>query len=902
MSIRNLDSLFDPHAVAVIGASLRPGSVGSTVWRNLLAGGFAGQVLAVNPKYQTLDGVPVVARVQDLPTVPELAVICTPPDTVAGLLGQLGALGTKAVVVLTAGLSAAQKLQCSAAARPWLLRILGPNCIGILSPMCRLNASFAHTDALPGELAFVSQSGALTTALLDWTRSRGIGFSHFVSLGEQLDVDFGDLLDYLASDPATHAILLYIESIHAARKFMSAARAAARNKPVIVVKAGRSLQGQRAAASHTGALAGADRVYDAAFARAGMLRVDTLQQLFLAAETLARFRGNSADRLTILTNGGGAGVLAADAAARLGVELTALAPATLERLDAVLPPDWSHANPVDIIGDAPVARYLQALQGLGEDGASVLMMHAPTAIVPSAEIARALLPWAAQQPPRLMGCWLGEQTVQQARQLFQQANIASYNTPEEAVRAFGFGVTYRRNQAQLLHAPALHHADPPTDRAAALALVQRALGAGQELLSEAESKAVLAAYDIPVVALRACGTAPQELVDAARDIGFPVVLKILSPDISHKSDVGGVALHLESEQALRIAAKDMLERVRRLRPQARLQGFTVQQMVLRPHARELIVGASVDSVFGPVILFGQGGTAVEVVDDHALALPPLNTALAAALVERTRVARLLRGYRDVPAADMAAVQAVLVALSQLLADVAQIAELDINPLLADEHGVMALDARIRLSAAAPAGAQHFAIRPYPAELVERLPWQGGSLTLRPIRPEDAELHQAFLEQLRPEDLRMRLFYSRRTLERSGLARLTHIDYAREMAFVAVATPPAGGPGQILGVVRASTDPDNLAAEFGIVVRSDLQRSGLGRILLDKLVRYTRASATRRLFATVPAEDQAMLALARACGFVLRPAEDSASQAITLELEPDPARVQIANSQDAHTVS
>jgi acetyltransferase len=432
MSIRNLDQLFDPASVAVFGASQRRVSVGARVWASIRDGGFKGPAYAVNPKHRELDGQAVFARAADLPSVPELAVICTPPATVAGLIEELGALGTRAAVVLTSGLDAEQKQAMLAAARPHLLRILGPNCIGLLAPHIGLNASFAHIDALPGELAFVSQSGALVTAMLDWARARAIGFSHFVSMGEHADVDFGDMLDYLASDPKTRAILLYIESIESPRKFMSAARAAARNKPVIVVKAGRSDEGQRAAASHTGALAGSDLVYDAAIRRAGMLRVDTLQQLFTAAETLTRFRTNRCEELTILTNGGGAGVMAADAASHAGVKLADLRDGTLQRLDSVLPPNWSHGNPVDIIGDAPVERYVQALQVLNEDPAAgaVLFIHAPSAIVPSAEIARAMLPLASQPTPRLMACWLGETAVAEARRIFQDAGIAGYPTPK----------------------------------------------------------------------------------------------------------------------------------------------------------------------------------------------------------------------------------------------------------------------------------------------------------------------------------------------------------------------------------------------------------------------------------------------------------------------------------------
>ncbi|MDO9195788.1 bifunctional acetate--CoA ligase family protein/GNAT family N-acetyltransferase [Rhodoferax sp.] len=870
MSIRNLDSLFDPESIAVFGASLRPGSVGATVWHNLTSGTYRGRLFAVNPKYRELAGHPVVAHAADLQAVPALAVICTPAATVPGLIKELAKLGTRAAVVLSAGMTAKQKQAMLDAARPHLLRILGPNCIGLLAPHKGLNASFSHIDALPGELAFVSQSGALVTAMLDWARGRGIGFSHFVSLGEHADVDFGDMLDYLASDPKTRAILLYAESIESPRKFMSAARAAARNKPVIVVKAGRSPQGQLAAASHTGALAGSDMVFDAAIARAGMLRVDTLQELFLAAETLSRFRTNASESIVILTNGGGAGVMAADAAADAGVTLSELGDATLQRLDAVLPPNWSRANPVDIIGDAPVARYEQALKVLREDSATgaILFIHAPTAIVPSADIARALVPLAQHDvhaPARLMSCWLGDRAVAEARQLFQDAGIATFDTPEQAVRAFSMLVRYRRNQAELTEAPPALQPDLRPDTAAIKALVREALASGREMLTEPEAKAVLDACRIPVVATQRVAGTPDAAAEAALAMGFPVVLKILSDDISHKSDVGGVALNLQDEGDVRDAAQTMLARVQRQHPKARIQGFTVQAMVRRQHAQELIVGSTVDSVFGPVILFGQGGTAVEVMADRAVALPPLNVPLAKALVSRTRVARLLTGWRDTPAVDEAAVHGVLVAVSQLLAEIPEIAELDINPLIVNFEGAIALDARIRLSAAGPAGAAHFAIRPYPAQLEETVQWRGRDLCLRPIRPEDEALHMAFLQDLDPEDVRMRVFYSKRTMERSELARLVQIDYAREMAFVAMGTGPDGQP-QTLGVARAMTDPDNFAAEFGVIVRSELKGSGLGHLLMQKLIAYLRSQGTQRLVATVLDYNDRMLRLARELGF------------------------------------
>ena len=883
MSIRNLDALFDPASVAVIGASARPGRVGSTVWRNLRFGGYAGRLMAVNPNATELDGIPVVARVQDLPQAPELAVICTPPATLPGLIADLGALGTRAAVVMTAGLTPAQKQAMLDAAHVHLLRIVGPNCLGLLAPHARLNASFSHVDATPGTLAFISQSGALATSMLDWARGRGVGFSTLVSLGERSDVDFGDLLDWLASDARTRAILLYIESIEAPRKFMSAARAAARNKPVIVVKAGRSSQGAAAAASHTGALASADIVFDAAIRRAGMLRVDTLQDLFVAAEVLSHVRGSLADdaalaeHLTLVTNGGGAGVMAADAAAAAGLDLAPLPEATRSALDAFLPANWSRANPVDIIGDAPVERYVQTLQALlaTPDTGTLVFMHSPTAIVGSRDIAEALLPLAAAQPQRIVAGWIGGPGVAAARECFQAAGIPSYDTPEQAVQACAMLATYRRNQALLLQAPSAHTAAATPELARIGAIIAAALAEGREMLTEPEAKALLDAAGIPVTGTRVVGPSADEAVAAAQQIGYPVVLKILSPDISHKSDVGGVVLRLEDEAALRHAAQAMLARVERLRPDARLTGFTVQTMVIRPQAQEIIVGSHVDPLFGPVILFGQGGTAVEVLADRAVALPPLNEPLAKALIARTRIARLLAGWRDVPAADEAAVVRVLTTLSQLLADEPRIAEIDINPLLADAKGVIALDARVRVQASAPGGAARFSIRPYPSEQVETVNWGERSIVLRPIRPEDEAQHRAFLERLDPIDIRMRIFYSRRSIEHSELARLTQVDYERELAYVA--TQGEGAAPETLAVARATIDPDNVEAEFGIVVRSDLKGGGLGELLMQKLIRHLRERGTQRLVGIVLRENARMLELARQLGFQQEPApqaEDS----------------------------
>ncbi|CAN7759162.1 GNAT family N-acetyltransferase [Variovorax sp. LjRoot84] len=872
MTIRHLDRLLSPNSVAVFGASNRQGSVGATVWRNLRAGHFAGPIYAVNPKHAVLDGAPVFAQAAHLPGAPDLALLCTPAHTVAQLVAELGAMGTRAVIIVTAGLSPAQKQAALDAAKPYLMRLLGPNCIGLLSPHIGLNASFAHTDALPGELAFVSQSGALVTAVLDWARSRGIGLSHLVSLGDHCDVDFGDLLDHLASDARTRSILLYVESVESPRKFMSAARAAARNKPVIVVKAGRAGNGVRAAASHTGALAGSDAVYDAAIRRAGMLRVDTLQDLFIAAETLARFRGNRSESLTIMTNGGGAGVMAADAAARSGITLAEPNEALLERLNAVLPANWSHANPIDIIGDAPIERYTDTLSALlaDESAGAVLFVHAPTAIVRSDDIARACLPLLRTTGPRVMSAWLGDAAVAQARQLFEQAGIPDYPTPEEAVRAFAMLQTYRRNQDTLIEAPSASE-NPVPDVASAYRRLDAVLAEGREWLGEQEAKAVLKAYGVPVVPTLAVPASAEAIFSAAREVGYPVALKIVSRDISHKSDVGGVRLDLRDQASLDHAVSEMLQAVRTARPDARIDGFTVQPMVRRPHAQEVIVGASIDSVFGPVILCGQGGTAVEVTADSAVALPPLNRSLARELVSRTRVSRLLAGYRDHPPARMDALYDVLIAVSQMLADLPQLAELDINPLYVDESGAVALDARIRVAARPVAGAERFAILPYPSQWVRTLTWNGREITLRPIRPEDEAQHRRFLEQLDPEDIRMRIFQTRRELPRSELARLTQIDYDREMAFIAEGSDAQGAP-ETLGVARTVSDPDRVEAEFAIIVRSDLKGAGLGKLLFAQMIEHARSREIGRLVGIILRENTRMLNLARAMGFEADPAE------------------------------
>ncbi|MDM0073298.1 bifunctional acetate--CoA ligase family protein/GNAT family N-acetyltransferase [Variovorax sp. J2P1-59] len=891
MSVRNLEHLFSPRSVAVIGASDRPGSVGSLLVRNLRDAGFEGPVWPVNRRHASVAGGQAWSRVSELPGVPDLAVICTPPATVPALIGELGRLGTRAAVVLTSGLKARPRPNQPTyeqamldAARPHLLRILGPNSVGLLVPGVRLNASFAHATALPGPLGFVSQSGALARAMLDWANAHGIGFSHFISLGDGADVDFGDALDYLASDSGTRAILMYVETIREARKFMSAARAAARNKPVIVVKAGRAPEGAKAAASHTGALAGSDAVFDAAVRRAGMLRVNSLSDLFDAAATLARAKPLRGRRLAILTNGGGAGVLAADALSLRGGELSSLSAETLALLDQSLPAAWSHANPIDIMGDAPVERYIASLEALGkaQDVDAVLFMHAPTAVVSSADIAKACIPAFRASRRPVLTCWMGGHAVAEARQRCEEAAIPTYDTPERAVNAFLHLVEYRRNQDALLEAPAGAPEAFAPDRAKAQAIVAGALQAGRALLDESEAKALFGLYGIPVVETRTV-TDVASAIRQAEAIGFPVVLKILSPDISHKSDVGGVALGLDDRDAVAQAADAMLRRVRELRPDAHLAGFTVQSMVKRPRAHELIVGMATDAVMGPVMLFGHGGTAVEVIRDREVALPPLNRVLASDLVARTRVARLLAGYSDRPRADHEAIYAVLERVSQLICDLPEVVELDINPLLADENGVIALDGRLKVERATTVGTRRLAIRPYPSALEQRVTLGGQSILIRPIRPEDGVRFAEFYSNCAPRDIRLRFFVSRRDIPHSELARYTQIDYDREMAFVAMA-PDASGEEVLLGEVHAVCDPDNVRAEFAIQVRSGQQQKGLGRLLLDRMIEYLRSRGTQQLAGECLEENEGMKRLAREAGFTIGALTRDRSVPFALDLQ------------------
>jgi acetyltransferase len=889
MSTYRLERLFAPRSIALAGASPRDGSVGRKILHNLRTAGFAGPIHIVNPRHREIDGIATVAHFEQLPDVPDLAVIAAPPPTIPGLVEAAGTKGCAGAVIITAGLGHGPGSLAQAAAqtaRAHGLRLIGPNCLGVMVPGARLNASFAASAPHAGDLALVSQSGAIAAGMIEWAAKKNIGFSAVLSLGDQVDVDIADCLDYLALDRATRAILLYVESVGDARKFMSAARAAARAKPVVVVKSGRHAQGARAAATHTGALAGSDAVYEAAFRRAGLLRVRGLGELFDAAEMLGRVKPFPGERLAILTNGGGVGVLAVDRLIDLDGTLAGLSPATLTRLDAAMPPIWSRANPIDIAGDSDASRYVAALEALLADPANdaVLVMNVSTALASATEAAQAIVNVARKHRegpgPRkpILAVWVGEDAA--ASDAFESAAIPHFADESGAVEGFMQLVRYRVAQETLMATPPSLPVDFAPDLAVARRVVHAALQSGKAWLDPVEAKELLSAYAIPIAPVTLARD-PGEAAAAAAPLlasGQTVVVKILSPDIVHKSEVAGVRLNLTSAAAVAEATADILARAKAARPEARITGVTIHPMILRPKARELIAGLADDPTFGPVVVFGAGGTAVEVISDKALALPPLDLKLAQDLIARTRIARVLKAYRNVPAADASALALVLVKLAQLAADIPEIRELDLNPLLADQSGVIVVDARIAIAPVearvrGPHGHPRFAVRPYPAEWERHVTLRDGTAILvRPIRPEDERLYGTFFAGVTDQDLRLRFFAPVKDFSHAFIARFTQIDYARAMAFIAIEERT----GQLLGVVRLHANATYDRGEYAILVRSDLKGRGLGWLLMQTIIDYARAEGLRAIEGQVLRDNTTMMAMCQELGFSIVPDPDDSS--------------------------
>jgi acetyltransferase len=891
-----LKSVFSPASIALVGASPRERSLGRLVLRQLLDGGFAGPVGLVNPRYPAIEGVAAVPGMEALPFVPELVIIASPPADVPAIAAAAADRGAAAAIVLTRGMGegpGSPNAALAAVARARGLRVVGPNCLGVIAPHARLFASFAAHRPLPGDLALVSQSGAVAAGMIEWGTARGVGFSAVASLGDALDVDFADLIDWFAVDPRTRAILLYIEHVHDARKFLTAARGAARGKPVVVVRPGRHARVATAPQTQAAALATPDRVYDAAFRRAGLLRVLALDELFAAAETLSHLGSAPGKRLAVLTNGAGTGILALDRLVDLGGEAASISAESLDRLEPHLPPGGRRGNPVDVQGDADGARYAAALDALLADRASdaVMAIHVPTVLSRPAEVAAAVVRAAG---PRHRGAgkpvlavWLGDEDG--AVDALGAAGIPTYSTEADAVRGFMYLVRHQEAQRALMETPPSLPQAFVVDDAAARAVVDAALAAGREWLGPAEIAALFAAYGIaiPPAVVAADADAAATAAGPLLDAGGTVVVKVHSPDIAHKSDVDGVRLNLASADAVRDAAAGILARARRLRPDARLDGVTVHPMVVRRGARELFAGIADDPVFGPVVVFGRGGTALELIDDTAMALPPLDLRLAHETIARTRAARLLGAYRDVPAADAGAVAVLLVKLAQMAADLPALRELDINPLLVDADGVVALDARV---AVAPSRQLHrgrghprFAIFPYPKEWERTIVRADGlPAFVRPVRPEDDALFRDFFARVTQEDLRLRFFRAVRDFSHDFIARLTQLDYARSMALVAI--DPASG--EMLGAVRLLADANFDHGEYAIMVRSDLKGAGLGWALMQIMIEVAHWLGLEVVEGQVLRENSTMLSMCRHLGFtVATDPDDPAVVLVSLRVAP-----------------
>lgn len=909
MSEHYLSPLFLPTSVALVGATERDGALGRFVFLNLQSGGFRskgseGVIYAVNPKHDQVFGQPCFARLSDLPATPDLIVIATPAAGVGNILQEAGVAGVRAALILSAGFAEtgaegqARAQAVEAIARRYGIRMIGPNCIGMMRPAIGLNATFANAGVRAGSLALVSQSGAVCTAILDWAATTEIGFSSVISLGGALDVDFGEVLDFLVQDVETKSILLYVEGIRDARGFLSALRAAARVKPVVVLKAGRYTLSSQAASSHTGALTGDDAVFDTALARSGALRVMTSLQLFAAARLLADPRVTKSlqgERLVIITNGGGPGVVAADCAADNDLKLAKLSAATLKILDAALPAHWSHGNPIDLIGDATPTRFEDAINAAAADSGvdALLVLFCPQTVT-SAEAAAAAIISAAravmtQYGKPVFAAFLGGASIVRAREMLEAAHVPIFLTPENAVEAFSYLARFRAHQAFLLQSPPTHEALTLSlaDCANAVAISQAiraaVVAAKRVMLTELEAKQLLAAFGLPV-AMGKIATTRTEAEAVAKKIGFPVVMKIHSPDITHKSDVAGVRLDLMNVRQVGNAFDDMMEQVAQAAPEAVIEGVNIQPMLKFANSREVLVGVSRDSIFGPVIAFGSGGVAVEAIRDTALALPPLNHLLAAELISRTRISRVLDSYRHVPGIDHEALVGVLVRVSVMTCLLPWITELDLNPVLAHPEGVAVVDARIVIDASAPITDpryRHMAIFPYPVELERQLTLKDHSrLKLRAIRPDDAARERAFVASLSDTSRYYRFLHSVTALSDDMVARFTQLDYDREMALIAL-TPDGE---KIAGVARYHPNPDRETVEFAIAIADAWQGRGLGEQLMKALISAARDAGYRQIGGNVLPVNLGMLKLAAVIGFTVAPVGDAVNTIkITLEL-------------------
>jgi len=877
MNIQTLDKIFKPHRIALVGVSPNPRSVSGRILANLIGGGFRGVVYPVSPTVEAVMGIPCFPNVAALPKTADLGIVCAPAAQVPPLVRECGEAGIRGLIVVSAGFRetgpdglALEQAILSEARRFDGLRVLGPNCLGVISPGLPLNASFAGAMPRPGHVAFVSQSGALCTSVLDWAAEEKLGFSHFISTGNMLDIDFGDLIDYLGEDESTRSILLYVESITDARKFMTAARAFARMKPIVAYKAGRFPESAAAAASHTGALAGEDAVYDAAFERMGVARVFNIGEIFDCADLVGRPKVPKGPRLAVLTNAGGPGVMATDALVAAGGTLARLSDATLRELDAALPPQWSRRNPVDVLGDAKSKLVAKAAQIVLQDPDvdALLVIITPQAMTNPTAVAREVCAQAAATPKPVLAAWLGGAAMREGTSLLNEAGIPTYPTPEQAVRAFMTLVSYARNLEILYETPKDIPVDFPVDRKDLRSRFAGLLKGTDRPLTEALSKELLASYGIPVTSPAAAATA-DEAVRAADAAGYPVVLKILSPDITHKTDVGGVALDLVDAAAVRDAFAAMMETVARKAPAARLSGVTVQKMIEAGEGIEMILGVKKDATFGTVVMAGMGGTAAEIYGDRTIGFPPLNERLARRMLDGLRMRPLLYGYRGRPAAAVDKLVEALVRLSYLAADFPEVAELDINPLLVTAEGVTALDARVvgdRNAAEDPKRPYaHLSLRPYPEEFVRQVRMRDGTaVTLRPIKPEDEPLWLALLSSCSRESIYSRFRYFFFWQSHEVASRYCYIDYDRELAIVAEAGE--GPDRRFIGVGRLIAEPGRTSAEYAVLVQDAWQDKGLGGLMTDYCLGIAKDWGVRTVTAITTTDNPRMIAVFEKRGF------------------------------------
>lgn len=870
MTIRNLSPLLHAESIVLVGGSQRAGAIGTILLENLLSGGFKGHIYVVNPHRVEREGAHWCATIVDLPLPPDLAIIMTPASTVIDAVEQLGKLGTRCAVILSAGLTDRDGLrrQLVEAGKRHDVRIVGPNCLGVVAPHAKMNATFACNSARAGHLALISQSGALITAILDWAETRDVGFSAIVSAGDMADVDLGDLIDFLSTDPHTRAILLYVEGVTQAAKFLSAARAAALSKPIIAIKAGKSPLAAQATRTHTGAMIGTYDVYEAAFARAGIILVKTLTELFSAAEILCHSQPVSDNRLTIITNGGGAGILAVDAVAETGTRLAALAPETLSDLDHALPTGWSHGNPIDLLGDADPDRYRAAVRSAIRDKGSdaVLIMNCPTARSEAADIARSICQelTVAQQDHILkpvLACWLGDSNADTVRPIFTSAGVPVFSAPDDAVRAFGYLAQARKLRAALTDAPAQTR-EVKSNPTEAREIIARAQEEKSTLLSEVKVKKLLNAYGIPVVPTRFAASA-QAVEEACCWLSAPYVVKIVSRDFPHKSEIGGVALDLPNPRAAVDAARDMEMRIRREHPEAQIQGFAVEDMIKDQNGVELIVGMTSDPTFGPIIMVGAGGTAAEILCDKAIDLLPIDHAQAQALIARTRISTILTGHRNQPAVDVDALAGILDALCAMIVELPDLVELEINPLLVTVGGVIALDARARITAEPRTGSS-LVLRAVPegwaSDLITE---QGVRFYVRPVRPDDEPAVVRFFDHVSPEDLRFRFMSGLAKVRHDQITMMTRVDYARTISFLAFNEDHS----EIIALAMLAANPDRTKAEVALTTRSDLKGMGISWTLFEHVLRYAKAEGIESVESVESADHDAALRMERELGFV-----------------------------------